>query len=164
MSSVPLPPVRLSDASVALTATAWHIRPLRVDDARHVAKLLPDLGYAVNLDTAALRLQGLLAHQHRAGLLALEGEEAVGLCQWHLVHSLLADPYLHLDALVVAAHHQGRGVGQLLMASVYAWALQHGVQEVRLRSRPERQAAHRFYKAQGFEDNLTHTFRLKLAD
>ena len=98
------------------------------------------------------------------GLIAFEADQAVGLCQWHVVHSLLADPYLHLDALVVAANHQGRGIGQLLMSSVYAWAMQHGFKEVRLRSRPERKSAHRFYLAQGFEENLTHTFRLTLQD
>lgn len=164
MSSVPLPPSPIQEVPTQLCAPSWKIRPLSLNDALHVSRLMPDLGYPMDHDTAALRLQDMLAHQHKAGLIAFEADQAVGLCQWHVVHSLLADPYLHLDALVVAANHQGRGIGQLLMSSAYAWAMQHGFKEVRLRSRPERKSAHRFYLAQGFEENLTHTFRLTLQD
>ena len=63
-----------------------------------------------------------------------------------------------LTSLVVAAEVRDQGVGRRLVEAAETWAVQHGCDRIQVSSgrRPEREAAHAFYTAFGYEDTRSH--------
>jgi GNAT superfamily N-acetyltransferase len=63
---------------------------------------------------------------------------------------LTADPAAEILGLVVADSARGGGIGADLVRAAEAWAHGHGCDELRVRSRVERERAHRFYERAGY--------------
>ena len=126
------------------------IRDATPADAAAVAALLGELGYPTTAGEAAERLR-------RPGervLLAESDGSTLGLASL-TVGSLVqyAAPVARLTALVVTEAARGRGTGRRLIARAEELAREAGCDGIELTSgiRPERQAAHRFYEALGYE-------------
>ncbi len=87
-----------------------------------------------------------------AVLVALEGDEVVGLCQVmvlrHLQHAggLCAE----LESVFVREDRRGHGVGGALLEAAEALARERGCYRVQLTSNLVRADAHRFYEAHGY--------------
>jgi GNAT superfamily N-acetyltransferase len=126
------------------------VRDATAADAATVAALLGELGYPTTAGAVATRLR-------RPGervLLAESNGGAVGLVSM-TVGSLLqyAGPVARVTALVVSEPARGLGAGRRLMARAEELAREAGCEGIELTSgiRPEREGAHRFYEALGYE-------------
>lgn len=126
------------------------IRQMELPDVGAVSALMPDLGYEASPEQIRARLCALREWPDQEALVASEGSEIVGLCQVQGVRLLASDGYAEVQALVVAASHQRRGVGSALLRHAVQWSFERGYKRVRLRSGVHRELAHRFYEAQGF--------------
>lgn len=126
------------------------IRSMQAADAEAVAALLPDLGYAATAAQVRQRLARLQAWPDQHVALACAGQDAVGLVHVQGVRLLVSEGYAEVQALVVAQAVQGQGVGARLLRHAEDWARAAGYARVRLRSGVQREAAHGFYRAQGY--------------
>ena len=127
------------------------IRLLDSTDVAAVAALLPDLGYEATAAQTAQRLARLREWPDQEAFVAVAEGAIVGLCHVQGVRMLISDGYAEIQALVVSAACQGRGIGRQLVAHACQWAFARGYERVRLRSGVQRGAAHAFYEHLGFE-------------
>lgn len=67
-----------------------------------------------------------------------------------------------VESVYVRSDQRGRGVGRALMTFVEEFARQRGCYRVQLTSRNEREDAHRFYRALGY-DQMSQGFKKPLA-
>ncbi len=66
-----------------------------------------------------------------------------------------------IEDVVVDAAQRGAGIGRALVERAIAEAQACGAATLDLTSNPSREAAHRLYRACGFEERVTTPFRLK---
>lgn len=66
-----------------------------------------------------------------------------------------------IEDVVVDNAERGAGIGRALVERAIAEASKRGAATLDLTSNPSRQAAHRLYRACGFEERATTPFRLK---
>ncbi len=127
------------------------VRDALASDAPAVAELLTELGaQGVDAEEAARRLERGVERV----LLAFVGARPAGLVA--LMRSLYlghAKPALHVTAMVVAPGFRRAGAGRRLMGEAARVARESGCDGVELTSAltPEREAAHAFYAALGYE-------------
>jgi GNAT superfamily N-acetyltransferase len=141
------------DPSPGIASVA--VRSALVADAPIVAELLSYLGYTARPDQAAERLAALDAS---STVLIADG----GLIALTRIPLLAEGGALaRITALVVAPNARGRGVARALLAAAEAVAVGWGCTrlEVSCGLRAERDAAHAFYRAAGFEDSRAMSAR-----
>ena len=127
------------------------IRPLESTDADAISTLLPDLGYEATAGQIVRRLAALRAWPDQDAFVAVVDDAVVGLCHVQGVRLLASEGYAEIQALVVSTACQGQGLGRQLVAHACDWAFARGYERVRLRSGVQREGAHAFYEALGFE-------------
>ena len=127
------------------------IRPLDSTDAAAISTLLPDLGYEAAAEQVVRRLAALREWPDQDAFVAVVDGAIAGLCHVQGVRLLASDGYAEIQALVVSAACQGRGLGRRLASHACEWAFARGYGRVRLRSGVQREAAHAFYEHLGFE-------------
>lgn len=66
-----------------------------------------------------------------------------------------------IEDVVVDTSMRGAGIGRALVERAIAEASARGATTINLTSNPSREAAHRLYRACGFEERATTPFRLK---
>ena len=138
------------------------LRLLESTDADAISALLPDLGYQATADQVARRLAALREWPDQEAFVADVDGAVVGLCHVQGVRMLNSEGYAEIQALVVSAAQQGRGIGKALVAHAGDWASAHGYARVRLRSGVQREAAHAFYEHLGFEKaKASYAFELR---
>jgi GNAT superfamily N-acetyltransferase len=131
------------------------IRRARVSDATAIAALLTELGYPAGAAEVGDRLG------------RLDGSDCVlitagGLIALHRVSRLAeGSPFARITALVVAADRRGQGIAGALLGAAEEVARDWGCPLIEVSSarRPERDAAHSFYVAAGFEDTGQRSVR-----
>lgn len=121
------------------------------DDAPAVAELLTELG-APGVD--AEEAVGRLLRESYSVFIAERGGEALGLVALRTDLPFgHARPLAHISALVTLDRARRSGVAGELVGAAVEYARRQGCTGVELTCglRPEREAAHLFYEAQGFE-------------
>lgn len=131
-------------------SAAVTVRPATLADAGDVARLLTDLGSSdVDEGEASRRLQRgheqvfvAIADQRIGGLVAVKIELYFG-------H---AAPLAHITALVTRPDTRRGGLARALVDAAHDWARANRCVGIELTCglTPAREAAHRFYEAQGF--------------
>lgn len=127
------------------------MREAAVTDAAAVAELLTELGAAgVDEDEAGRRLS---RGQERVLLGLVDGSPAGLVALMRSLYLGHAEPVLHVTAMVVAPAFRRAGVGRRLMEEAARAAAASGCAGVELTSAlaPEREAAHVFYAALGYQ-------------
>jgi GNAT superfamily N-acetyltransferase len=127
------------------------VRPIQASDARAVAELLGELGYAASE-------QGVRDRIDRSGDTAsiftfvAEVEGRVIGCVSGYVAPYFPKGTLvcRVTALVVTSRHRTRGIGKALMGAAAAHARSAGCTELEVTTSEDRAAAHRFYESLGF--------------
>ncbi len=127
------------------------IRRARTYDVPLLAELCSALGYAVTRQQIGARLAAIEALPAAVVLVAEDATgRVVGWLHAAEVACLTGDTHAQILGLVVAEGSRGNGVGTRLLEAAQAWARGHGHALVRVRSRIERERAHRFYERAGY--------------
>jgi GNAT superfamily N-acetyltransferase len=117
-------------------------------DACQVADLTRELGYARSEGEIAEWLETCAGSQ--AALVACADGDVLGWVEVSLERRLQTPAFGLIGGLVVREGFRGRGIGQRLCAAAEDWVRQQGVQTIRVTSRASREAAHRFYRREGY--------------
>lgn len=140
------------DPSVAPDFT---IREATPGDADAVAALSGDLGYPADATAMRTRLEHLTRQAGHIIFVACQGLRVVGWIHVLATHHLQADPRAEIGGLVVAADARSAGVGAGLVSRAEQWGREHGFREMLVRSQTFREAAHRFYRREGYTQTKT---------
>lgn len=123
---------------------------MQSSDVSTVAGLCGQLGYPATVDQVADRWSLLASEAGQAVFVAVQAGRVVG---WlHVANR----PLLEYDAgaeicgLVVDERNRGAGVGRALVSAAEEWAKESGLATIRVRSRIERDRAHKFYERDGY--------------
>jgi GNAT superfamily N-acetyltransferase len=139
----------------AAVEPAFTIRNATPDDADAAALLSADLGYPADAATMRTRLGHLTRQPDHGVFVACRDGRVVGWVHVLASHHLQADPRAEIGGLVVEAASRSLGVGAALVARAEQWAREHGFREVLVRSQTFREAAHRFYRREGYAQTKT---------
>jgi len=127
------------------------IRCARTYDAAAIAALCGELGYPATRQQVVARLAAIESAAAKVFVAENGSGEVVAWLHVGLCAQLTGDDEAEILGLVVAASARGDGIGHALVERALAWAREHGCTRVRVRSRLERERAHRFYEREGFE-------------
>jgi GNAT superfamily N-acetyltransferase len=149
--------------------TETSIRTARFDDEAEVIHLLEELfaapgskprDYSRERATEAFRLA--VSNDRMDVLIAFVGGKPVGLASVYVgIFSMRYGRRCFVEDLVVLPDQRSTGVGAQLLEAACDWGRKHGCDHLQLNSGNGRADAHRFYKANGMEqDALVFTKRL----
>ncbi|WP_199324646.1 GNAT family N-acetyltransferase [Phormidium sp. FACHB-1136] len=131
-----------------------HLRPATLEDCAVIAALLDDLGYPVDLDFLARRLQRQLSHDDAALLVAVVENAVVGMISLHFIPQLaLPGDFCRISYLCVSPNARGQGIGTALELRAYQMAQERGCDRMEVHSHSRRLPAHRFYARQGYTES-----------
>ena len=139
------------NAPASLSAPDVRIRPAVEADAADLAGLVAELGYPTEVPVVRQRLTELLAAGDQA-LVAEHAGRAVGLVLLHRMHLLHRAPDGRIATLVVADGFRSQGLGERLLRAAEQELQQQGCGRVEVSSGAQREAAHRFYRRAGYEE------------
>jgi GNAT superfamily N-acetyltransferase len=125
------------------------------DDAAGAAGLSDQLGYAADVATMRRRIEDIATLDDHAAFVACRGTTIVGWVHAMTARHLQSDERAEIGGLVVAADARGSGIGAALVAQCETWARSRGLPEVLVRSQVMRDAAHRFYRREGYTQTKT---------
>lgn len=131
-----------------------HVRQACLGDAAAITRLLGELGYPASRDFLERRLPQQLEH-HDACLLVAEevGGRLLGFIAMHFVMQLaLEGDFCRISYLCVDSAARGQGIGALLEQAAERLARLRGCDRLELHCDASREAAHRFYARQGYDD------------
>jgi len=125
------------------------VRPAREDDARAMAALAGQLGYASTQVEILARMRDIGTQSDHA-VLVVEENVVVGWIHVFGAHRIESDPFAEIGGLVVAEGQRSRSLGAALVAAAEDWAIEHGYRRMRVRSNIVRERARRFYERHGY--------------
>jgi len=129
------------------------VRPAAAQDAAGVATLLGTLGYPCDRDEAAARLRAIDDEPGQQVLVADRHGCLVGLLALDVRYYLpLGGLTCRITALVVAEAEQRAGIGRRLLREAEQRARQAGAARIELTSGAQREQAHAFYRACGYDE------------
>jgi len=132
------------------------IREICAADASTAAKLSTELGYPVDPEQMQQRIRALGDSGVRVAYVACRPDGVVvGWIDVGVTRHLQGEPYAEIGGLVVSESIRSAGVGRQLVGRAEQWALDHGIINMRVRSRIDRDRAHRFYLREGYSHTKT---------
>lgn len=127
------------------------IRPAEDGDIEALTRLVGELGYEASARDTESRLARVAgAPGNRVLVAESEAEEVVGWVHVFGAPRIESDGFAELGGLVVAEEHRNHGIGLRLIEAAVDWAQCQGYDTMRIRSRVERNASHRFFEKRGF--------------
>ena len=140
------------------------VRMAELQDATRLAELSKVLGYPVEAEQLADRLETILRKKEHAVFVAITPTDSV--VGWiHATEQLVLEsgPSCEILGLVVDANQRGHGIGRLLVGQVEEWAIDRGLRQITVRSNIIRVESHPFYERLGFARVKTqHAYRKEL--
>jgi GNAT superfamily N-acetyltransferase len=128
-----------------------NIRPICRDDAIAVAELAAQLGYERTPEQVRRWVDGLDSRPEQAAFVAELDGKIVAWIDVSLVWHLQSDVFGLIGGLVVRDGVRGGGIGRRLCERAEDWSRSHGARKIRVTSRSTREAAHRFYLRDGYQ-------------
>jgi len=127
------------------------IRSSKRADEEVIATLAGQLGYPSSVSEIRERLVEILEDGDQAVLVAESAEkEVVGWVHVFKAQRLIVEPFVEIGGLIVGEGQRGSGIGKALLAAAEAWAQDHGVSGMRVRSNVIRAGVHNFYEHLGY--------------
>lgn len=128
------------------------VRGATLADAPALSPLLGELGYPVDIEALAPRLERMLSRHDQKVLIAEDVRGALGLLALHIFPTL---EYEHdvalITALVITERARGTGVGRALVDRAEELVRAAGVTRFMVTTHLRRAGAHAFYERLGFE-------------
>ena len=141
---------------IKLSANQTLIRPAVANDCSQLASLTEELGYPATLEQTAERLNQICERVHDQVIFVVEIEQKIaGFIHVGLRTTLATPRSAEIYELVVTNACRSRGLGGLLLAQAEAWGRSLNCQRMLVRSRIDREDAHRFYKTAGYTTQKT---------
>lgn len=138
------------------------IRAAHPSDAPFLSQLLAQLGYPAADEEIPPRLAALNDFRLALALVAVDGQNVVGLVTAHIIPTIhTEEPTALLTTLVVARSHRKEGIGSQLVSAAERWAAENGAVRISVGSGLQREESHHFYehlKYQGTGLRFTKTF------
>ncbi len=140
------------------------IRPALPSDWPVLADLCVQLGYSTPANDIKKRLEEICNQQDSCISVATDSSGAViGFIQVSIVWLLAEGFRMEINSLVVDSRIRNQGIGKILVAWGEQWARDKGLSQVVVRSRIDREPAHRFYRNFRYSDFKTqHAFIKRL--
>ena len=133
---------------------AMEIRSARQEDAGRIAGLLTQLGYPGTERFIRSKIEALLRHPDAELAVAVENDLVLGIISVHFIPQIaLAGDFARISYLCVDESARSSGVGRLLEAWCERVARERGCDRIELHCHSRREAAHRFYSRQGYEES-----------
>jgi len=134
------------------------IRPIKYKDIPVMPSLLTQLGYPCTLEQVQLRFEHLFTLRDYCTYVAEKDDKVVGMVGFSKQFAYELDgPCVRVLALVVDEKNRNQGIAEKLIRAVENWAKVESCVAISLNSgnRPERLAAHAFYKKLGYVGKST---------
>jgi ribosomal protein S18 acetylase RimI-like enzyme len=133
-------------------ATDASIRAAGIGDAEAIARIVSaELGYAASAAAVESSLRRLLPDGSNLVLVIEREGRVIGYGHAAPKPSLWIGIVAELQTFAIERQCQGKGYGARLLAEFEARLTAAGYEYLKLGSRSEREGAHRFYDAQGYE-------------
>ena len=127
------------------------VRNATAADSEQIARLVSALGYPTSSTQMSKRLESIFSDEDYATLVACDGEQIVGFVGTRVGPLYESDGrYGQIMALAVAADHQRRGIGSMLMHTAESTLITQGVRVLVVMSGNQRSDAHAFYEKTGY--------------
>jgi ribosomal protein S18 acetylase RimI-like enzyme len=127
------------------------VRSATTADSEQLGRLVSALGYPTSSSQMHKRLKSILSDEDYATLVASDGEKVVGFIGTRVGPLYESDGhYGQIMALAVAAGHQRRGIGRMLMHAAEPMLIARGVSVLVVTSGNQRADAHSFYEQNGY--------------
>lgn len=146
---------RTSQQSPSEEPRALCIREIAISDAESAAGLSEELGYPVSPGDMEKRIRNLGELAEHVVFVASLSDSTIGWIDVGVVHHLAVDPYAEIGGLVVSSKFRSLGIGRKLIGRAEQWAADRGLKRMVVRSRISREAAHRFYLREGYQQIKT---------
>ena len=128
------------------------VREATVDDAKEIAALSGQLGYAIPVEATLQNLQTIHQNPNEIIRVAIHGQKVVGWIYVFLAVRLESTPFCEIGGLVIDQQYRRMGIGKQLMDDIKSWCLSKGTRTLRVRSNVKRTEAHQFYVQSGFSE------------
>ena len=138
--------------ALANRAPQIELRDARISDAADIARLAEALGYPSTAQQVRERMQSMLRDpRNHITVAEMTGDGLVGWVHVYRHELLEMDPFAEIGGLIVGEAYRGRGIGSRLIEAALYWTRACGITDLRVRTRVERERAHKFYYRHGFE-------------
>lgn len=135
-----------------LKAAEMRVRRAARADLAQLPELCRQLGYPSTEAEVLGRFEKLEASPEHVLFVAEDaGGRIVGFVDVFVLRTIESEPRAEIAGLVVDERQRSRGVGEMLMERVEAWAKERECGVVSLRSNVLREGAHRFYERLGYK-------------
>ena len=131
------------------------IRPIDTGDAEAAAGLSDELGYPASAGAMEERIRNYTLLPDRVVFVACRDGAVIGWIDVGIVHHLQVEPNGEIGGLVVSHACRSAGIGARLVSRAEEWVKERGVTRMIVRSNIAREAAHRFYLREGYEQTKT---------
>jgi ribosomal protein S18 acetylase RimI-like enzyme len=126
------------------------VRPYRLGDEDAIRQLAEQLGYPSTFDDVTERLATIAGDTRSVVLVCELDGDVVGWIHVARVHNVQDGTFAEITGAVVADQHRGVGIGEQLLDTAEAWAVEQACETVRVRSNIVRARAHGFYRDRGY--------------
>jgi GNAT superfamily N-acetyltransferase len=141
------------------------VRAATEEDAKAIAPLVGELGYAADKDITRERLSRLAGRSDY--LVAIAQSDSGEICGWLQAHSseaLESGFRVEIVGLVTTKQMRRLGIGRLLVEYAESWAIRMGASAIVVRSNVKRAESHGFYVALDYANTKTqNVYRKRLA-
>ena len=128
------------------------IRDARPADADALARLCGQLGYPCDAAVMPARLARFRTDEHARAMVAVSGDDVVGLTTVHLRYTINHEaPIAQVTLLVVDEAKRAAGVGRALVEAAEHWARECGSKRIVVTTALDRAGAHAFYERLGYQ-------------
>jgi len=135
------------------------IREITTSDAEAAASLCAELGYSVTPAVMAERIRRLANSPDHTVFVGCIGDRVVGWIDIGEVVRIQSELAGEIGGFVVSDGFRSTGIGRQLLRRAEEWARERGIGKIVVRSQIKREAAHRFYLREGYQQVKTsHVF------
>lgn len=128
------------------------IRIATTNDVEYITELSCQLGYETTREKTQQRLAEILNHTDNCVFVAVNDAKVIGWIHGFYSLRVEAENFVEIGGLVVDKNYRKKGIGKLLIETVYEWSRLKECRNIRVRSNTIRKEAHQFYKKLGFTE------------
>jgi GNAT superfamily N-acetyltransferase len=126
-----------------------HIRLIPAEELEQIIPLLELVNPGLPSSELLKRLENMKQYNyHCVGI--YEDARLIGICGLWLLYKHYIGKHMEPDNVVILPEYRNKGIGEILMQWIYTYAKAEGCRALELNAYVENEAAHRFWKKEGF--------------